>query len=53
MQATVDGSGKEEEIGAEECKEEEEEEEMGGGGVVVVDNTWNILTEAEESEINK
>lgn len=49
MQATVDGSGKEEEIGAEECKEEEE---MGGGGVVV-DNTWNILTEAEVSEINK
>lgn len=50
MQATVDGSGKEEEIGAEECKEEEEE--MGGGGVVV-DNTWDILTEAEVSEINK
>lgn len=50
MQATVDGSGKEEEIGAEECKEEEKE--MGGGGVVV-DNTWNILTEAEVSEINK
>lgn len=50
MQARVDGSGKDEEIGAEEYEKEVEEEEKGGGAVV--DVIWKTPTEAEASEMN-